>query len=190
MADCAITGSAIGSRCTATFQKRDSGSPARQASASRVAASASIRRRGRGRMWHRLRTSASSARQASSAVVCTLTVGGPAASPTSNVYTLTTSNDTLGPSPVNDPATTSAHLIVNGTEPRGVRNATRRSALRSPIAAGRRSRQRPSDTEDMLNSGTRTGGIATRVNQSFHSRGRVRSVAPTSVVRRSTSSGE
>ena len=50
--------------------------------------------------------------------------------------------------------------------------------------------QRPSDTDDMLNSGTRTGGIAARVNQSFHSRGRVRSVAPTSDARRSTSSGE
>ena len=42
----------------------------------------------------------------------------------------------------------------------------------------------------MLNSGTRTGGMAVRVNQSFHSRGSVRSVAPTSGVRRSTSSGE
>ena len=42
----------------------------------------------------------------------------------------------------------------------------------------------------MFSSGTRTGGMATRVNQSFHSRGSVRSVAPTSVACRTMSSGE
>src|SRR4051794_34437121 len=46
------------------------------------------------------------------------------------------------------------------------------------------------DTELMLKSGTRSGGIAVRVNQSFHSRGSVRSVRPACTVRPSRSTGD
>src|SRR5215213_10664248 len=42
----------------------------------------------------------------------------------------------------------------------------------------------------MLKSGTRMGGMAARVNQSFHSRGRVRSVRPACTVRPSRSTGD
>ena len=80
-----FTGTGTGRRWFVRFQYRHSGSPARQAFASLVAASASIRRRGRGRILQRRRTSASSARQASSAVVCTLTVGAEWTSPTRSV---------------------------------------------------------------------------------------------------------
>ena len=82
---------------------------------------------------------------------------------------------------------------VNGMDAVGVRIATPLcdgrwlcdSRARRPFGVTRRGfrravgPQRPSDTDDMKNSGTRTGGIAARVNQSFHSRGSVRSVAPT-----------
>ena len=52
--------------------------------------------------------------------------------------------------------------------PRSAECAARRAGIGNAVTRGR---QRPSDTDDMLNSGTRTGGIAARVNQSFHSRG-------------------
>jgi len=64
------------------------------------------------------------------------------------------------------------------------------AVLAGAIAAGRLGHgHRPSETDDMVNPGTRMGGIAASVKPSI-SRGSVRTVAPTSVVRRSTSSGE
>ena len=79
---------------------------------------------------------------------------------------------------------------VEGALPRrGATDGGVVSAERHPDMAGIRARkggfrraaepQRPRDTDDMKNSGTRAAGIAARVNQSFHSRGSVRSVAPT-----------
>ncbi len=83
-----------------------------------------------------------------------------------------------------------AHERVRGGAERAAVPTTGRPAIAGRIAAGRLVHgHRPSETDDMVNPGTRMGGIAASVKPSI-SRGSVRTVAPTSVVRRSTSSGE